>query len=98
MVDVIAPWQQRDSRTSGSARWPQTRDGDDDEPPDGGLGGKAGRGGQRVDAIARELVGRDVVTHLPVGGALAQEVADEGAKLMVRVSDMLVPVQERGDV
>src|SRR5438445_459882 len=78
-----------------SARRAQPSQGDRDEPADRGLGRQAARCAQSVEAVARELVLRDIVAEDAGGCGLGQQVLNHVAELALRVGDVLVSVQER---
>jgi len=51
-----------------------------------------------VEAVAGQLVRRDVVAKVAGLRTLGQQVSDHVAELMVRPGDLLVSVQKRRDV
>lgn len=63
------------AQTSGGTAKPIHRDGH--EPSYGRPRGQRLRGGERVEAVRRELVRVDVVAQVAFGGALRDQVADQ---------------------
>ena len=78
-----------------SARRTQPSQRDHDEPADRRLGRQGAGGCEGVEAVARELVRGDVVSELAGLCALGQQISDHGTKLLLRPSDLLIPMQER---
>ncbi len=71
----------------------QAGQGDRHEPPDRSLRGQTAGGGQGMEAIAGQLVGRDVCTEIASLGTFHQKVADKVAHLLSGAGDLLVSVQ-----
>src|SRR3954451_2771957 len=66
----------------------QSSDDDADQSPNGRLRGQRAGGGQRVQAIGGEFVGRDVTAKLAGLGALGDELAYETMQLLLRARDV----------
>ena len=54
-----------------STRLPQARQGDSHEPLNRALRRQAPGGRERVEAVSGELIGRDVIPDIPIGGGFA---------------------------
>src|SRR3990172_2437620 len=78
---------------SGAGVQPSQSDGD--KPADRGLGRQAAGCCEGVEAVARELVGRDIVADAPCLCRFGQQVSDHVAELLLRSGDLLVSMQER---
>lgn len=76
----------------------QAGHGDGHEALHGCLGGKAPRRRQGVEAVAGELVGRNVVAHDPALGPLGEDVPDQFADLIRGARHLAVTVQEALEV
>jgi hypothetical protein len=61
---------------------------DSDQPADRRLGGQVASGGDGMEAVARELLRRNVIADLATGGTLGQQVPDKVAELLVGLGDM----------
>ena len=55
-------------------------------------------GGDGMEAVGRELLGRDVIAHLATGGALGQQVPDKVPELLVGSGHMRTAMQQRRQV
>jgi hypothetical protein len=82
-------------RQNESARGAQPGQSDRDEPADRGLGRQAAGCCEGVEAVARELLRRDIVPDVAGLGGVAQQVSDQVDELLLRSRDVLTPVQER---
>jgi hypothetical protein len=80
-----------------SARGAQPSQSDRDEPANRSLGRKAAGCCESVEAVARELVRRDIVPEVAGLCGLGQQVSDHIAKLLVRSGDLLTSMQDRRD-
>ena len=77
-----------------SAGGPQPSQGNRDEPADRGLGRQAAGRCEGVEAVTRELVGRDIFPETAGLGGLGQQVSNEVAELLLCSGDVLTPMQE----
>src|SRR5918999_173029 len=77
------------------ARRLQSSQNNRDEPADGSLRRKASGCCQGMEAVARELVGADIVPKVAGLCTLGHELSDHGAKLLLRSNKLLVPMQKR---
>jgi len=82
-------------KRSGSGSGGQPRQNDRDEPADRGPGRQAAGRSHGVQAVARELFGRDIIPEVAGCCALGQKVSDHVAELLLRSGDLLVSTQER---
>src|SRR5688572_9336248 len=85
------PWRTRTTRTT---RRTQPSQGDRDEPADRGLRRQAAGRREGVEAVARELVRRDVVPETAGPCALGHQVSDQLAQLVLRSCDVFASMQE----
>ena len=67
----------------------QPSDSNHDEPSDRGLGRQAAGGCEGVEAVARELVRRDIAPDGAGLCGLGQQVSDQVAELLLRSGEML---------
>src|SRR6266496_2067342 len=81
-------------RVGSGAGGAQTNQSNHDEPADGGLGPQATRSCEGVEAVARELVRRDIIAEVPGFCPLDQQVSDEIGELLLCAGDMLTSMQE----
>jgi hypothetical protein len=77
---------------------PQPGRGDRHQPSHGCLRWETAGRGERVRAVARQLVGCHVVPYLSGARGLGEQVADQAAHLPLRVHCGLASVQLRGEV
>jgi hypothetical protein len=91
----VAPAWQLQRLRKELARGLYASQDDRDQPVDRGLGGQAASGGDGMEAVARELLRRDIITDLAAGGALAQQVPDEVAQPLLGSGDVSPSMQER---
>jgi hypothetical protein len=93
---ILPTAQQADRGTAriGSGAGAQTGQSDGDEPPDCGLGRQAAGCCEGVEAVARELLGCDVVPDIAVFGGLGKQVPNEVADVLLRLGDALVAMKE----
>src|SRR6266496_3000567 len=82
----------------GGAAGAQSGDRDRDEAVDRGLGRQAAGCAEGVQAVAGQLVRRDIIAHVPGLRGLGQQVLDEAAEVLMRSGDGLTPVQERREL
>src|SRR5262245_62074269 len=73
-------------------------EGDLDEPAYGGFGRKSTGRRECEEAVARKLVGRDIVPDLTRLGGCCQQISDEVAEALMCVVEGLTPVDHRGDL
>ena len=66
----------------------QARQDDGHQPLDRGLGGQPASCRDGVQAVAGQLLRRDIIADLTAGCALAQQVPDEVPELLVGLGDM----------
>lgn len=72
----------------------QPGEGDCDEPADRGLGRQIAGCREGVQAIARELGRRDIISDVAAFCALGHQVPDEVAEVLPRSGDVLTSMQE----
>jgi len=82
------------SITSGPSAW-RTQPGkrDSDEAAGRGLRRQASGRREGVEAVARELVGSDVVPDVAGPCALGEQIPEKGVELLLRPGDVFAPVQ-----
>ena len=80
---------------SGSIGGAQSIQGDRDESTDRRFGWQAAGRGQCVQAIARQLVRRNIVPEVPTVRALRQQTSHERVDLMPSAAHMLILMQKR---
>ena len=73
----------------------QPRQGYRHQPANRGLGRQAARGCQGVEAVACELVRRDIISDFAVSRRLVQEIAHQAMKVLMRPGDVLALMQKR---
>src|SRR5260370_18310235 len=97
-------WTARSGRSPGSrprrhrgksARGAQPGQGDEDEPSDRSLRRQVAGGGEGVQAVASELVWRDIAPDVTGFYGPGQQVPDEVAEVLLRAGKVLTPVHER---
>ena len=79
-----------------SARRAQPRQSDPDKPEDRSLGRQATGCTEGVDAVAGELVRRDVIPEVAGHGNLGQQVLDQVMDMLLRSGEVRTPMQECG--
>src|SRR5215207_739743 len=94
-VDTFSAGAVRRQLGDESARRAQPGQGNRDQAPNRGLGRYGARCCERLEAVVRELVRRDIVPELACRCTLGQQVSDEVVKLALRPGDMLSSMQER---
>jgi hypothetical protein len=67
---------------------------DRDESADCGFGRQAASCGEGIETVIRELLGRDIVSDVAGLCALGQQVSDDVREVLLRLGDMLIPMQE----
>lgn len=60
------------------------------------LGRQGAHRGEGVEAVARQLVGRDVLAEVAGPYTFGQQVPDHGVEPLLDLGDVVVPVKERG--
>src|SRR5215207_5546118 len=78
-----------------SVRGTQPGQGDLDEPADRGLGRQAAGCCEGVEAVARKLLGRDIVPDVARIRGLGQQVSDDVREVLLRSVGVLTSMQER---
>src|SRR5918994_2211527 len=78
-----------------SVRWAQPGQGDRDEPADRCLGRQATGCCEGVEAVARKLLGRDVIPDVARICGLPQQVSDDLPEVLLRSVSVLTSMQER---
>src|SRR5918998_6494861 len=78
-----------------SVRWAQPGQGDRDEPADRGLGRQAAGCCEGVEAVARKLLGSDVIPDVARIRGLGQQVSDDLREVLLRSVSVLTSMQER---
>lgn len=73
----------------------QPSQSDRDEPADRGLGRQAAGCGKGVQAIARELIRRDIIPEVTGLGPFGEQILDHVAKPLLRSGGLLASTQER---
>ena len=76
----------------------RTGERDRDEPADSGLGRQAAGCCECVEAVARQFVRRDIVPKVTAFCALGEQVSDHVAELLLCPGDLLVSMQECGEL
>ena len=77
-----------------SARGAQPSQSDGDESADRGFGRQTASCCEGVEAVARELVRRDIIPNVAGLCGLDQQVSDHVAELLLRPGDVLTSMQE----
>ena len=78
-----------------SVRGAQPSQSDDDESADRGFGRQTASCCEGVEAVARELVSRDIIPNVADLCSLDQQVSDHVAELLLRPGNVLASMQER---
>src|SRR5215211_1063277 len=82
---------------NGSGRGAQPSQSDPDEPANRFLGRQTASCCEGVEAVARELLRRDIISDVAAVCTLGQQVSDHVAELLLRPGDVLTSMQECGE-
>jgi len=96
LAGVVGNIEHRDSliaeRLDRGRSGSQAGQGDRDQPVDRGFGWQAERCSEGMEAVARQLAGRDVVPYMAGPGSLFHELFDEIAEVLLGPGDVLAPM------